>query len=58
MRVEKVQIIIIKIIFYKNGIWRVLSMVFYLSNQFTNHILLGIILKKYLSFFIEHKFFS
>ena len=31
------------------GIWKVLSMVFYLSNQFTNPIMFGIILKNYLS---------
>ena len=30
------------------GIWKVLSMVFYLSNRFTNPILFGIILKSYL----------
>ena len=32
------------------GIWKVLSMVFYLRNRFTNPIMLGIILKCYLSF--------
>ena len=31
------------------GVWKVLSMVYYLSNQFTNLIMFGIILKNYLS---------
>ena len=31
------------------GIWNVLSMVFYLSNRFTNPIMFDIILKNYLS---------
>ena len=34
---------------HTRGIWKVLSMVFYLSNQFTNPIMFGIILKSYLS---------
>ena len=34
------------------GIWKILSMVLYLSNQFTNPIMFGIILKSYLSFFL------
>ena len=29
------------------GIWKVLSMVFYLNNQFTNPIMFGIVLKSY-----------
>ena len=33
---------------YTRGIWKVLGMVFYLSNQFTNPIMFGIILKSYL----------
>ena len=36
------------IIIYE-GVWKVLSMVFYLSNQFTNPIMFGIILKRYSS---------
>ena len=32
-----------------SDIWKVLSMVFYLSNQFTNPSMFGIILKSYLS---------
>ena len=31
------------------GIWKVLSMVFYLSNRFKNPIIFGIILKSYIS---------
>ena len=38
------------------GIWKVLSMVFYISNRFTNPIMFGIILKCYLSFMLWHKF--
>ena len=38
------------------GIWKVLSMVFYLSNRFTNLIMFGIILKNYLSSTLWHKF--
>ena len=38
------------------GIWKVLSMVFYLSNRFTNPIMFGIILKKYFSSLLWHKF--
>ena len=38
------------------GIWKVLSMVLYLSNQFTNPIMFGIILKRYLSSMLLHKF--
>ena len=34
------------------GIWKVLSMAFYLSNQFTNPIMFGIILNNYLSFLL------
>ena len=36
--------------------WEVLSMVFYLSNRFTNPIMFGIILKSYLSSRLWHKF--
>ena len=46
--------------FQKNGItrgiWKVLSMVFYLSNRFTNAIMFGISLKSYLSSMLWHKF--
>ena len=38
------------------GIWKVLSMVFYLSNLFTNLIMFGIILKSYLFSMLCHKF--
>ena len=31
------------------GIWKVLSMVFYLRNRFTNPVMFGIILKRYLT---------
>ena len=34
---------------YTRGIWKVLSLVFYLSNRFTIPIMYGIILKSYLS---------
>ena len=37
------------------GIWKVLSMVFNLSNWFTNPIKFGIILKNYLSSMLWHK---
>ena len=33
------------------GIWKVLSMVYYLRNQYTNPIMYGIILESYLSSF-------
>ena len=38
------------------GIWKVVSMVFYLSNWFTNPIMCGITLKSYLSSISWHKF--
>ena len=38
------------------GIWKVLSMVFYLSNRYTNLIMFGIILKSYLFSMLWHKF--
>ena len=38
------------------GIWKVLSMVFYLSNRFTNPIMFDIILKNYHSSMLWHKF--
>ena len=38
--------------YYTRGIWKILSMVLYLSNQFTNPIMFGIILKNYLSSFL------
>ena len=38
------------------GIWKVLSMVFYLSNRFTNPIMFDIILKNYFSCMLWHKF--
>ena len=38
------------------GIWKVLSMVFCLSNRFTNPIMFDIILKNYLSSMLWHKF--
>ena len=38
------------------GIWKVLSMVLYLSNRFTNPIVFVIILKSYLSSMLWHKF--
>ena len=41
---------------YTRGIWKVLSMVFCLSNRFTNPIMFGIILKSYLSSMLWHKF--
>ena len=36
-------------------IWKVLRMVFYLSNRFTNPIMFGIILKGYLPSMLWHK---
>ena len=41
---------------YTRGIWKVLSMVLYLSNRFTNPIMFGIILKSYVSSMLWHKF--
>ena len=41
---------------YTRGIWKVLSMVLYLSNRFTNPIICGIVLKSYLSSMLWHKF--
>ena len=41
---------------YTRGIWKVLSMGLYLSNQFTNPIMFGINLKSYLSSMLWHKF--
>ena len=41
---------------YTRGIWKVLSMVYYLSNRFTNPIMFGIILKNYSSSMLWHKF--
>ena len=38
------------------GIWKVLSMVFYLSNRFTNPFMLGIILKSFLYSMLWHIF--
>ena len=38
------------------GIWKVLSMVLYLSNWFTNPMMCGIILKNYLFSMLWHKF--
>ena len=38
------------------GIWKVLSMVFYLSNRFSKPIMFGIILKSHLSSMLWHKF--
>ena len=40
------------------GILNVLSMVFYLSNRFTNPIMFDIILKNYLSSTLWHKFYE
>ena len=44
------------ITFWSRGIWKVLSMVLYLSNRLTNPIMCGIILKSYLSSMLWHKF--
>ena len=41
---------------YTRGIWKVLSMVFYLSNRFTKPIMFGIILKSHLFSMLWHKF--
>ena len=45
-------------VFLKNtrGIWKVLSMVFYLSSRFTNPIMFGIILISYFSPMLWQKF--
>ena len=40
------------------GISKVLRMVFYLSNRFTNPIMFGIISKSYLSSMLSHKFYE
>ena len=40
------------------GIWKVLSMVLYLSNRFTDPIMFGLILKRYLSSMLWHKFYE
>ena len=42
--------------FTTRGIWKVLSMVFYLSSRFTNPSMFGIILKHYLSSMLWHEF--
>ena len=42
--------------FSTRGIWKVRSMIFYLSNRFTNPIMFGIILKSYFSSKLWHKF--
>ena len=41
---------------HTRGIWKVLSMVFYLNNRFTKPIMFGIILKSHLSSMLWHKF--
>ena len=41
---------------YTRGIWKVLSMVFYLSNRFTKPIMFGILLKSHLSSMLWYKF--
>ena len=41
---------------YTRGIWKALSMIFYLKNRFTNPIMFGIILKGYLSSMLWHTF--
>ena len=41
---------------YTRSIWKVLRMVFYLRNRFSNPIKFGIILKSYLSSILWHKF--
>ena len=41
---------------HTRGIWKVLSMVIYLNNRFTNPIMFGIILKNHLSSMLWHKF--
>ena len=38
------------------GIWKVLSMVYYLSNPFTDPIMCGVIIKSYSSSMLWHKF--
>ena len=40
------------------GIWKVLSMVLYLSNRFINFIMFGTILKSYLSSMLWYKFYE
>ena len=44
------------IVYCTRVIWKVLSMVFYLSDQFTNPVMFGIILKSYLSSLLYHNF--
>ena len=41
---------------YTRGIWKVLSMAFYLSNRFSNPIMFGTIVKRYLSSMLWHHF--
>ena len=41
---------------YYEGIWKARSMVFYLSNRFTNPIMCGIMIKSYLSSMLWHLF--
>ena len=43
---------------YTRGIWKVLSMAFYLSNRYTNPIMFGIILKNFPSSMLWHKFYE
>ena len=47
---------VVKIFAYTRDIWKVLSMVFYLSNRNTNPVMFGIILKSYLFSMFWHKF--
>ena len=41
---------------YPRGIWKILRMLFYLSDLFLNPIMFGIILKSYISSMLWHKY--
>ena len=48
--------VLFRFFLHTRGIWKVLSMVFYLSNLFTNPIMFGLILKRYFSSMLWNKF--
>ena len=48
--------VLTSMLLHTRGIWKVFSMVFYLSNRFTNPVMFGFIWKNYLSPIIWHNF--
>ena len=53
---QTIKMIYSKTHLHTRGIWKVLSMVFYLSKRLTKPIMFGIILKSHLSSMLWHKF--